>query len=117
MDRRRPGAWVHVGARVSFFCGAPPRLKVKAVTRAASLREQVVKEEGGKEEAWRVVLEEKNRPDADALEVPDLTPFTQYRYKHPRPSRERRLPRAHTHTHKLTRARLSASFCSIARLR
>uniref|UniRef100_A0AAQ4PT27 Sidekick cell adhesion molecule 1a n=1 Tax=Gasterosteus aculeatus aculeatus TaxID=481459 RepID=A0AAQ4PT27_GASAC len=32
-------------------------------------------------EAWRVVLEEKNRPDADALEVPDLTPFTQYRFR------------------------------------
>uniref|UniRef100_A0AAQ4R332 Sidekick cell adhesion molecule 1a n=1 Tax=Gasterosteus aculeatus aculeatus TaxID=481459 RepID=A0AAQ4R332_GASAC len=38
-------------------------------------------QEGGKEEAWRVVLEEKNRPDADALEVPDLTPFTQYRFR------------------------------------
>lgn len=38
---------------------------------------QVVKEDG-KEDPWRVVYEE-NHPDADTLEIPNLTPFTQYR--------------------------------------
>lgn len=42
------------------------------------LHEQVVKEDG-KEEAWRVVYQKDNQPDADTLEIPDLTPFTQYR--------------------------------------
>ncbi len=39
---------------------------------------QVVKEDG-KEDAWRVVYQKENQPDADTLEIPDLTPFTQYR--------------------------------------
>lgn len=38
---------------------------------------QVVK--AGREEAWRVVYQKYNQPDADMLEIPDLTPFTQYR--------------------------------------
>lgn len=38
---------------------------------------QVVK--AGREEAWRVVYQKYNQPDADTLEIPDLTPFTQYR--------------------------------------
>ncbi|XP_070769534.1 protein sidekick-1 isoform X1 [Enoplosus armatus] len=41
---------------------------------------QVVKE-NGKEEAWRVVYQKDNQPDADTLEIPDLTPFTQYRFR------------------------------------
>ncbi|XP_074485750.1 protein sidekick-1-like isoform X2 [Sebastes fasciatus] len=41
---------------------------------------QVVKEDG-KEEAWRVVYQKDNQPDADTLEIPDLTPFTQYRFR------------------------------------
>ncbi|XP_078800475.1 protein sidekick-1 isoform X2 [Oryzias latipes] len=40
---------------------------------------QVVKEDG-KEDTWRVVYEE-NHPDADTLEIPNLTPFTQYRFR------------------------------------
>ncbi|KAF6736385.1 Protein sidekick-1, partial [Oryzias melastigma] len=40
---------------------------------------QVVKEDG-KEDPWRVVYEE-NHPDADTLEIPNLTPFTQYRFR------------------------------------
>ncbi|XP_070837515.1 protein sidekick-1 isoform X2 [Chaetodon trifascialis] len=41
---------------------------------------QVVKEDG-KEEAWRVVYQKDNQPDADTLDIPDLTPFTQYRFR------------------------------------
>ncbi|XP_070712624.1 protein sidekick-1-like [Pempheris klunzingeri] len=41
---------------------------------------QVLKEDG-KEEAWRVVYQKDNQPDADMLEIPDLTPFTQYRFR------------------------------------
>uniref|UniRef100_A0A3B4YMV0 Sidekick cell adhesion molecule 1 n=1 Tax=Seriola lalandi dorsalis TaxID=1841481 RepID=A0A3B4YMV0_SERLL len=37
--------------------------------------------ERGKEEAWRVVYQKDNQPDADTLEIPDLTPFTQYRFR------------------------------------
>uniref|UniRef100_A0A3B3DXY3 Sidekick cell adhesion molecule 1b n=1 Tax=Oryzias melastigma TaxID=30732 RepID=A0A3B3DXY3_ORYME len=36
--------------------------------------------EDGKEDPWRVVYEE-NHPDADTLEIPNLTPFTQYRFR------------------------------------
>uniref|UniRef100_A0A665U7P0 Sidekick cell adhesion molecule 1a n=1 Tax=Echeneis naucrates TaxID=173247 RepID=A0A665U7P0_ECHNA len=35
----------------------------------------------GKEEAWRVVYQKDNQPDADTLEIPDLNPFTQYRFR------------------------------------
>uniref|UniRef100_A0A4W6FX25 Sidekick cell adhesion molecule 1 n=1 Tax=Lates calcarifer TaxID=8187 RepID=A0A4W6FX25_LATCA len=35
----------------------------------------------GEEEAWRVVYQKDNQPDADTLEIPDLTPFTQYRFR------------------------------------
>uniref|UniRef100_A0A8D0CSZ8 Sidekick cell adhesion molecule 1 n=1 Tax=Sander lucioperca TaxID=283035 RepID=A0A8D0CSZ8_SANLU len=35
----------------------------------------------GKDEDWRVVYQKENQPDADALEIPDLTPFTQYRFR------------------------------------
>uniref|UniRef100_A0A8C4GZ86 Protein sidekick-1 n=1 Tax=Dicentrarchus labrax TaxID=13489 RepID=A0A8C4GZ86_DICLA len=35
----------------------------------------------GKEEVWRVVYQKDNQPDADTLEIPDLTPFTQYRFR------------------------------------
>lgn len=35
--------------------------------------------EDGKEEAWRVVYQKDNEPNADTLEIPSLTPFTQYR--------------------------------------
>ncbi|XP_035993338.1 protein sidekick-1 isoform X2 [Fundulus heteroclitus] len=41
---------------------------------------QVVKEDG-KEEAWRVVYQKDNEPDADTLEIPSLTPFTRYRFR------------------------------------
>uniref|UniRef100_A0A3B4UYM2 Sidekick cell adhesion molecule 1 n=1 Tax=Seriola dumerili TaxID=41447 RepID=A0A3B4UYM2_SERDU len=37
--------------------------------------------EDGKEEAWRAVYQKDNQPDADTLEIPDLTPFTQYRFR------------------------------------
>eukprot|EP00063_Salmo_salar_P066766 XP_014041601.1 PREDICTED: protein sidekick-1-like [Salmo salar] len=49
---------------------------------------QVVRERGGdwdgKEEEWRVVYERENRekqPDVDTLEIPDLLPFTLYRFR------------------------------------
>uniref|UniRef100_A0AAX7VLX9 Sidekick cell adhesion molecule 1a n=1 Tax=Astatotilapia calliptera TaxID=8154 RepID=A0AAX7VLX9_ASTCA len=35
----------------------------------------------GKEEEWKVVYQKDNQPDADTLEIPDLTPFTQYRFR------------------------------------
>ncbi|XP_061575564.1 protein sidekick-1-like isoform X2 [Cololabis saira] len=35
----------------------------------------------GKEEAWRVVYQRDNQPDADTLEIPNLIPFTQYRFR------------------------------------
>ncbi|XP_034045142.1 protein sidekick-1-like isoform X2 [Thalassophryne amazonica] len=41
---------------------------------------QVAKEDGG-EEAWRVLYRKDNQPDADALEIPNLTPFTKYRFR------------------------------------
>uniref|UniRef100_UPI003AADAB03 protein sidekick-1-like n=1 Tax=Centroberyx gerrardi TaxID=166262 RepID=UPI003AADAB03 len=41
---------------------------------------QVVKEDG-KEEVWRVLYQKDNQPDADTLEIPELTPFTQYRFR------------------------------------
>ncbi|KAA8595226.1 hypothetical protein FQN60_012361, partial [Etheostoma spectabile] len=41
---------------------------------------QVVKL-GGKDEDWRVVYQKENQPDVDVLEIPDLTPFTQYRFR------------------------------------
>ncbi|KAE8300407.1 Protein sidekick-1 [Larimichthys crocea] len=41
---------------------------------------QVVKEDG-KEEAWSVVYQKDNQPDADTLEIPNLSPFTQYRFR------------------------------------
>uniref|UniRef100_A0A8D3CLS2 Protein sidekick-1-like n=1 Tax=Scophthalmus maximus TaxID=52904 RepID=A0A8D3CLS2_SCOMX len=36
---------------------------------------------GGEEEAWRGVYQKDNQPDADTLEIPDLAPFTQYRFR------------------------------------
>uniref|UniRef100_A0AAQ5Y217 Sidekick cell adhesion molecule 1a n=1 Tax=Amphiprion ocellaris TaxID=80972 RepID=A0AAQ5Y217_AMPOC len=33
------------------------------------------------EAAWRVVYQKDNQPDADTLEIPNLTPFTQYRFR------------------------------------
>ncbi|MED6254125.1 hypothetical protein ATANTOWER_016787, partial [Ataeniobius toweri] len=41
---------------------------------------QVVKEDG-KEEEWRVVYQKDNKPNADTLEIPSLTPYTQYRFR------------------------------------
>ncbi|KAM9770293.1 protein sidekick-1-like isoform 2-T2 [Menidia menidia] len=40
-----------------------------------------VAKEGGKEEAWKTVYEKDNQPDADTLEILNLTPFTQYRFR------------------------------------
>uniref|UniRef100_A0A8C6LQ46 Sidekick cell adhesion molecule 1 n=1 Tax=Nothobranchius furzeri TaxID=105023 RepID=A0A8C6LQ46_NOTFU len=37
--------------------------------------------DGGKEEPWRVVYQKDNQPNADTLEIPNLTPFTQYRFR------------------------------------
>uniref|UniRef100_A0A3Q3LHE5 Sidekick cell adhesion molecule 1 n=1 Tax=Mastacembelus armatus TaxID=205130 RepID=A0A3Q3LHE5_9TELE len=37
--------------------------------------------EDGKEEAWKVVYQKDNQPDANMLEIPNLTPFTQYRFR------------------------------------
>ncbi|XP_047434773.1 protein sidekick-1-like isoform X2 [Mugil cephalus] len=52
----------------------------KTATSRWIVEGQVVKEDG-KEEAWRVVYKKDNQPDADTLEIPDLTPFTQYRFR------------------------------------
>uniref|UniRef100_A0A674PFT0 Sidekick cell adhesion molecule 1 n=1 Tax=Takifugu rubripes TaxID=31033 RepID=A0A674PFT0_TAKRU len=41
---------------------------------------QVVKP-NGTEEPWRIVHQKDNQPDAVSLEIPDLTPFTQYRFR------------------------------------
>uniref|UniRef100_A0A1A7YF48 Sidekick cell adhesion molecule 1 n=1 Tax=Iconisemion striatum TaxID=60296 RepID=A0A1A7YF48_9TELE len=78
--------------------GAPSNLVISNISpRAATLRfrpgsdgktaisrwiveGQVVKD-GGKEEPWRVVYQEDNQPNADTLEIPNLTPFTQYRFR------------------------------------
>ncbi|KAG5278462.1 hypothetical protein AALO_G00099230 [Alosa alosa] len=35
----------------------------------------------GEEENWQVLYERENEPDADMLEIPDLVPFTQYRFR------------------------------------
>ncbi|XP_061768377.1 protein sidekick-1-like [Nerophis ophidion] len=41
---------------------------------------QVVKEDG-EEDAWRVVYQLDNQLGADTLEIPNLSPFTKYRFK------------------------------------
>ncbi|XP_056136412.1 protein sidekick-1-like [Lampris incognitus] len=41
---------------------------------------QVVKERG-KEETWKVLYQKDNQPETDTLEIPDLIPFTQYRFR------------------------------------
>ncbi|KAK5865788.1 hypothetical protein PBY51_020030 [Eleginops maclovinus] len=41
---------------------------------------QTVKEDGN-EENWTVVYQKDNWPDADNLEIPNLTPFTKYRFR------------------------------------
>ncbi|XP_041641485.1 protein sidekick-1 [Cheilinus undulatus] len=41
---------------------------------------QVVKEDR-KPDVWRVVYQKDNEPDADTLEIPNLNPFTQYRFR------------------------------------
>ncbi|XP_061684994.1 protein sidekick-1 isoform X2 [Syngnathoides biaculeatus] len=41
---------------------------------------QVVKKDGT-EDAWRVVYQLENQAGANSLEIPDLTPFTQYRFR------------------------------------
>lgn len=33
----------------------------------------------GDEEEWVTLCEEENEPDAQTLEIPDLTPYTHYR--------------------------------------
>ncbi|XP_036384090.1 protein sidekick-1 isoform X2 [Megalops cyprinoides] len=35
----------------------------------------------GEEEEWRVLYEKENEPDAQVLEIPNLTPFTHYRFR------------------------------------
>ncbi|XP_076865315.1 protein sidekick-1 isoform X2 [Brachyhypopomus gauderio] len=35
----------------------------------------------GEEEEWKVLYEKENDPEAQVLEVPDLTPFTHYRFR------------------------------------
>ncbi|XP_028829120.1 protein sidekick-1 isoform X2 [Denticeps clupeoides] len=35
----------------------------------------------GEEEAWKVLYERMNNPHTDTLEIPDLVPFTQYRFR------------------------------------
>ncbi|XP_028264625.1 protein sidekick-1-like [Parambassis ranga] len=78
--------------------GAPSNLVISNISpRTATLRfrpgldgktaisrwivEGQVVNEDGKEEPWRVVYQKDNQPDADALEIPNLTPFTQYRFR------------------------------------
>ncbi|XP_054635300.1 protein sidekick-1 isoform X2 [Dunckerocampus dactyliophorus] len=41
---------------------------------------QVVKEDG-EEDTWRIVYQLDNQPGADTLEIPNLSPFTQYRFR------------------------------------
>uniref|UniRef100_A0A3Q3VZI8 Uncharacterized protein n=1 Tax=Mola mola TaxID=94237 RepID=A0A3Q3VZI8_MOLML len=41
---------------------------------------QVLKKDG-EQEVWRVVYQKDNQPSTDTLEIPDLTPFTQYRFR------------------------------------
>ncbi|XP_017262335.1 protein sidekick-1 isoform X1 [Kryptolebias marmoratus] len=78
--------------------GAPSNLVISNISpRAATLRfrpgsdgktaisrwmveGQVVKD-GGEEEPWRAVYQKDNQPNADTLEIPNLTPFTQYRFR------------------------------------
>ncbi|KAJ4945194.1 hypothetical protein JOQ06_013729, partial [Pogonophryne albipinna] len=41
---------------------------------------QVVKDDR-KEDIWTVVYQKDNQPDADSVEIPDLSPFTKYRFR------------------------------------
>uniref|UniRef100_A0A8C6LUS6 Sidekick cell adhesion molecule 1 n=1 Tax=Nothobranchius furzeri TaxID=105023 RepID=A0A8C6LUS6_NOTFU len=75
--------------------GAPSNLVISNISpRAATLRFRpgsdgktaisrwiVEGQDGGKEEPWRVVYQKDNQPNADTLEIPNLTPFTQYRFR------------------------------------
>uniref|UniRef100_A0AAQ5XLP4 Sidekick cell adhesion molecule 1a n=1 Tax=Amphiprion ocellaris TaxID=80972 RepID=A0AAQ5XLP4_AMPOC len=78
--------------------GAPSNLVISNISpRTASIRfrpgpdgktsmsrwivEGQVCKSDGKEAAWRVVYQKDNQPDADTLEIPNLTPFTQYRFR------------------------------------
>uniref|UniRef100_A0A7N6C2C5 Sidekick cell adhesion molecule 1a n=1 Tax=Anabas testudineus TaxID=64144 RepID=A0A7N6C2C5_ANATE len=78
--------------------GAPSNLVISNISpRTATLRfhpgpngktaisrwivEAQVCVEDGKEDLWRVVYQKDNQPDADMLEIPNLTPFTQYRFR------------------------------------
>ncbi|KAF0037115.1 hypothetical protein F2P81_009989, partial [Scophthalmus maximus] len=54
--------------------------QLTGLTSTTTYTLQVVKE-GGEEEAWRGVYQKDNQPDADTLEIPDLAPFTQYRFR------------------------------------
>ncbi|XP_068607565.1 protein sidekick-1 [Brachionichthys hirsutus] len=78
--------------------GAPSNLVISNISpRTATLRfhpgpdgktaisqwiveDQVVKDDGT-EEPWQVVYQKDNQPDAEVLEIPNLTPFTQYRFR------------------------------------
>uniref|UniRef100_A0AAQ5ZPJ0 Sidekick cell adhesion molecule 1a n=1 Tax=Amphiprion ocellaris TaxID=80972 RepID=A0AAQ5ZPJ0_AMPOC len=67
--------------------GAPSNLVISNISpRTASIRFRPGPD--GKtskvfcnEAAWRVVYQKDNQPDADTLEIPNLTPFTQYRFR------------------------------------
>uniref|UniRef100_A0A672ZLG2 Sidekick cell adhesion molecule 1a n=1 Tax=Sphaeramia orbicularis TaxID=375764 RepID=A0A672ZLG2_9TELE len=78
--------------------GAPSNLVISNISpRTATLRfrpgpdgktaisqwivEGQVRVSDGKEETWKVVYQKDNQPDADSLEIPNLTPFTQYRFR------------------------------------
>lgn len=41
---------------------------------------QIVHEDG-REEPWKVLYQEENQPDTDSVQIPDLSPFTQYRFR------------------------------------
>ncbi|XP_048847436.1 protein sidekick-1-like [Brienomyrus brachyistius] len=46
-----------------------------------SISKWIVEGQVGEDEDWRVLYEKENEPDAQMLEVPDLTPFTYYRFR------------------------------------
>ncbi|XP_020795716.2 LOW QUALITY PROTEIN: protein sidekick-1-like [Boleophthalmus pectinirostris] len=37
--------------------------------------------EDGTEEPWKVLYQEENQPDTNAIQIPNLSPFTQYRFR------------------------------------
>uniref|UniRef100_A0A8C6TGS4 Sidekick cell adhesion molecule 1a n=1 Tax=Neogobius melanostomus TaxID=47308 RepID=A0A8C6TGS4_9GOBI len=62
--------------------GAPSNLVISNISPAPSpcASDRIVQEDG-REEPWKVLYQEENQPDTDSIQIPKLSPFTQYRFR------------------------------------